>query len=108
MKYLLLIPLSAMLLLGCVARNTNPVTPRSFNSPGHAAMHTEADRQPVVPYNSNSRWHLRLGRDYAAQGRYELAREHLLMALVSNSDALMREMLTHELKSVDAMIQTLR
>jgi len=63
---------------------------------------------PVAPHNSNTLWNVQLGRDYAAQGRFELAREHLLMALASNSEPHMREMLNHELKSVDTMIKTQR
>ena len=85
MKYLL-IPLFTVLLLGCTVKNT----------------------APVAPHNSNSLWHLQLGRDYAAKGRYELAREHLLMAVASNSDPHMQGLLTHELKSVDTMIKTQR
>ena len=83
---ILLIPLFTVFLLGCGNKHT----------------------EPVAPFNSNSRWHLQLGRDFAAQGRYELAREHLLMALASNADPMLRGMLTHELKSVDAMIKTQR
>jgi hypothetical protein len=86
MKYCMLIPLFAVLLLGCSGKNT----------------------RPVAPYNSNCLWNLQLGRDYAAQGRYELAREHLLMAVAANSDPHLRGLLTHELKSVDTMIQTQR
>lgn len=85
---LLLIPLFAVLLLGCAGREQAP--------------------EPEPLHNSNSLWHLQVGRDYAGQGRYELAREQLLMALASNSDPYMRNMLSHELKSVDAMIQTQR
>jgi Tfp pilus assembly protein PilF len=86
MKYRMLIPLLAVFLIGCAAKNT----------------------EPVAPHNSSSLWNLQLGRDYAAQGRYELAKEHLLIALVSNSDPHMRGLLTHELKSIDAIIQTHR
>lgn len=86
MKYRMLLLLSAVLFLGCANRNNAP-----------APLH-----------NSNSAWNLQVGRDYAAQGRYELAKEHLLMALASNSDPGMRNLLTHELKSVDAMIKTQR
>jgi hypothetical protein len=86
MKYRMLIPLFAVLLLGCAGKNT----------------------QPVAPYNSTSRWNLPVGPHDAAQGRYELAREHLLMAAASNSDPHLQGALTHELKSVDTMIQTQR
>ena len=91
MKYLL-IPLFTVLLLGCASSGS------SFGK----------NTEPVAPHNSNSLWNLQLGRDYAAQGRYVLAREHLLMALASNSDPHMRGLLTHELRSVDAMIKTQR
>jgi len=88
LKYLL-IPLFAILLLGC-------------------GSGSKRNTEPVAPHNSNSLWNLQLGRDYAAQGRFELAREHLLMALASNSDPHMRGLLTHELKSVDTMLKTQR
>lgn len=64
--------------------------------------------EPVPPHNSNTKWNLQVGRDYAAQGRYELAKEHLLMALAANSDPMVRGMIVHELRSVDAMIITKR
>lgn len=86
MKYCLLLSLAAVLLFGCATKKSRP--------------------EPL--YNSNSLWHLQVGRDYAGQGRYELAKEHLLMAVASSSDPYMRNMLNHELKSVDAMIQTQR
>lgn len=84
--YYMLILMVSGLLLGCSGKNT----------------------EPVPLHNSNTEWHVQVGRDYAAQGRYELAREHLLMALASNSDPYMRGMIAHELKSVDTMIVTQR
>ena len=89
---ILLIPLCFLLLSGCASSGS------TFGK----------NMEPVAPHNSNSLWNLQLGRDYAAQGRFELAREHLLMALASNSDPHMRGLLTHELKSVDTMLKTQR
>lgn len=83
MKHRMCIPLFAALLLGCASG-------------------------PVPPHNSNALWHLQVGRDYAAQGRYELAKEHLLKALASNSDPNLRGRLAHELQSVDTMLETQR
>lgn len=62
----------------------------------------------VVPYDANCLLHLKLGREYVAQGRYELAREHYLMALASSNDSETRELASHELRSVDMMIKTQR
>ncbi len=90
MKQLSGIALLALLLLGCASKEPDPRT------------------KPAPLHNANTLWHLQVGRDYAGQGRYELAREHLLMALASNSDPHMRGRVQHELKSVDAMIHTER
>ena len=49
-----------------------------------------------------------LGRDYAVQGRHELAREHYLLALAASKDAETRNIVIRELKSVEMMIKTER
>lgn len=67
-----------------------------------------SERTVVVEHDPNSLWNLKLGRDYVAQGRYELAKEHYLMALASSSDAQTRDLVTHELHAVDLMIKTQR
>lgn len=66
------------------------------------------ERAAVTPYDANSLWNLQLGRNYASQGRYELAKEHLLMALAASNDAEIRNVVAHELKSVDTMLKTQR
>lgn len=66
------------------------------------------ERVTVTPYNSNFIWHMKTGRDYVAQGRYELGKEHYLMALASSDDGESREVASQELKAVDMMIQTQR
>lgn len=50
----------------------------------------------------------RVAREYAVSGRYELAREHYLLAYASAEDAAVRDMLARELEAVDLMIRTLR
>ena len=60
------------------------------------------------PYTPDSIANYRLGREYASAGRYELAREHYLLALAASSDRDMQEALVSELKSIDMMIKSLR
>lgn len=64
--------------------------------------------ETAQPYNSNCLWHLQVGRDYAGQGRLELAREHMLMAMGSNNDPGLRQLLSWELKSLETMIESKR
>ena len=72
------------------------------------APYFSSNRTAVVQHDSNSLWNMKLGREYAAAGRYELAKEHYLMALASCSDTETRTVVTHELHAVDLMIQTQR
>ncbi|MDR1125457.1 MAG: hypothetical protein LBM64_05265 [Deltaproteobacteria bacterium] len=60
------------------------------------------------PYTPDSLANYRLGREYAAAGRYELAREHYLLALAAANDRGMQDALVSELKSIDMMIKSLR
>lgn len=70
----------------------------------------EAEQTDVVaaPYNANALNNFYMGRQYVAQGRYELAREHYLIALASAREGDMRDSLVTELKVVDRLIKTLR
>ena len=65
------------------------------------------DRTVVTPHSPASLQNLLLARQYGAEGRYELAREHYLLAL-SASDDRNREGIAHELHATDMMIKTLR
>ena len=47
-------------------------------------------------------------RYFQAQGRYELAREHFLLALAAARTDAERDMLDQELRTVDLQIKTLR
>lgn len=51
-------------------------------------------------------WHR--GRDYQAQGRYELAREHYLLAIASARTADVHDALARELATVDRQLRSLR
>ena len=51
-------------------------------------------------------WHQ--GRTYQAQGRYELAREHYLLALAAARSDDVRDALAREVDVVDRQIKTLR
>ena len=66
------------------------------------------ERTVALPHDPNSLWNLKLGREYAAAGRFELAKEHYLMALASSDDTETRTIATHELHAVDMMIEAQR
>lgn len=88
---LILALLLACLLWGCGGTRPNEITEAA-----------------VTPYDANCLQNMRLGRDYIAQGRYELAREHYLIALAASKDAETRNVISRELNSVDMMIKTER
>ena len=62
----------------------------------------------VNEHTPDSLANYQLGRNYAAAGRYELAREHYLIALAAANTAAMQEALAQELGSIDMMIKSLR
>jgi hypothetical protein len=62
----------------------------------------------VVDSTPESIAHYALGRDYAASGRYELAREQYALALAAANNPEMQQSLVLELDSVDMMIKSLR
>lgn len=88
---LLVLVMSSLLLAGC-----------------GVTKHFSGERAVVTPYDTNCLWNLQQGRDYAAQGRYELAKEHLVMALAASNDPETRRIIAHELQSTDMMIQSQR
>jgi Tfp pilus assembly protein PilF len=68
----------------------------------------EETRIHAAPYHGHTLQNLYLGRSYMAQGRYELARERLLLALSSARDPQMRQLVTAEIEAVDRMIRSQR
>ncbi len=89
---LLSAPLPSM--LGCTKEPPpQPVPRQRFSAP---------------PYHQNTVQNFTLARIYMSRGRFELAREHLLLALASARDENMREQLAFELEAVEKMIATRR
>lgn len=63
----------------------------------------------LTDHSALSLYNYRMARAYSAQGRYELAKEHFLMAhAAAGDDALLRDMLAREIEAADMMIRTLR
>lgn len=86
-RYVLLLPVTALLLLaGCASKEEIAVTP-----PDAVCLRN-----------------LQAARDYAAQGRYELAKEHYLMALPGCNAGGTRATVVRELKAVDKIIEAQR
>lgn len=65
--------------------------------------------EPVgAPYHEHALYNLQLGREYMADGRYELAQERLLFALASARDESLKMRLTRELETCRRLIVTQR
>lgn len=98
-----LLPLVLALMLACLAgcapqKVGGFFTPKE-EGPRHAA---------VSQYSADSLDNYKIARDYSAQGRYELAREHYLLALAAANDPYLQDALAKELESVNMMIKSLR
>ncbi|SIN71941.1 hypothetical protein [Halodesulfovibrio marinisediminis] len=93
-----LILIAMVALSGCALKSKKPV-----------AVQRPAEYKVVAsPYSSNSMQNLYIGRQYVAQQRYELAREHFLLALASAEHENMREQLVSEITAVNRLLETLR
>ena len=63
----------------------------------------------LTTHNPVSIQNYRAARSYSAEGRYELAREHYLLAYAAaEDDPVLRTVLERELRAVDMMIKTMR
>ena len=62
----------------------------------------------AVPYTEVCLHNYELARYYAVAGRYELAKEHYLLALASAENPRLRGILASELDGVEKMIYTTR
>lgn len=62
----------------------------------------------TVPESDEALHNWQQGRTYQAQGRFELAREHYLLALAAARSDDTRDALAREVHVVDRQIQTLR
>ena len=61
-----------------------------------------------APYADESLANYKEGKRYLAEGRYELAKECLTLALASSRDPEMRYVIMQEIDSVNMMIETRR
>lgn len=80
----------------------------SARAPEQQAPPPEPTDVVAAPYDANALHNFYVGRQFVAQGRYELAREHYLLALASAREEAMRDTLVAELQNVDRLIKTLR
>ncbi|MEG2005092.1 MAG: hypothetical protein RR014_03555 [Bilophila sp.] len=62
----------------------------------------------VIPESGETITNWSLARDYQAQGRYELARQHFLLALASSRTTDSQTTLQREMDALDRMIQAMR
>ncbi len=62
----------------------------------------------VIPEAEETVYNWSQARDYQAQGRYELARQHYLLALAAARTAESQQTLQRELDSVDRMLEAMR
>ncbi len=71
-----------------------------------------AHAQSLTTYNSSvpreAAHDLKLAKKYAKERRYELARQHYLLALASSNTAELRDSIQRELQVIDLKIRTLR
>ncbi len=61
-----------------------------------------------IPIPEETKHHWELAMDYKYDGRYELARQHFLLALATCNSTELRDTLKRELQSVDLQIRTMR
>jgi tetratricopeptide (TPR) repeat protein len=59
-------------------------------------------------YDANAVYNYALGRRYQAEGRYELAREHLLQALAMSEDEELRNLVVRDIEAADKAIRSRR
>ena len=80
----------------------------AFVQPGHVrAAGTSAAFERIADTKATAH-HWKLARDYERQMRYELARQHYLLALASCRSEPTQTQLRRELESIDLQIRTMR
>lgn len=63
-----------------------------------------SSKEAVAPYHEEALYNFALAREYQAEGRYELARERLLLALAVARDETFKLRLAQEVEAVDRML----
>ncbi|MDL2306525.1 hypothetical protein LJC48_00655 [Desulfovibrio sp. OttesenSCG-928-C06] len=104
---LLLALLALPVLSGCSLFSTSSESTES-SSLFFFGKSSDGGNVNVSEYTPDSLLNYQLGRNYAASGRYELAREHYLIALAAANTQELQEALSQELRGIDLMIKSLR
>jgi hypothetical protein len=80
----------------------------AFTQPGHARASEASRAFDRLSDTEATKHNWKLARDYERQMRYELARQHYLLALASCRSEPTQTQLRRELESVDLQIRTMR
>ena len=80
----------------------------AFAQPGHAQASDASRAFDRLADTKATTHNWKLARDYERQMRYELARQHYLLALASCRSEPTQTQLRRELESVDLQIRTMR
>jgi hypothetical protein len=80
----------------------------AFAQPGHASAAGANAAFDRIADTKATTHNWKLARDYERQMRYELARQHYLLALASCRSESTQTQLRRELESVDLQIRTMR
>jgi len=80
----------------------------AFAQPGHAQAADASRSFDRLEGTEATKSHWKLARDYERQMRYELARQHYLLALASCRSEPAQTQLRRELESIDLQIRTMR
>jgi len=90
----------ALTIVLCLAPLVAACSKKEYKQPGYGIA--------TVPYHEATLQNIMISRQYMAQGRYELAKERLLLAMAASRDGAMRARLAEEIATVDMMIKTVR
>jgi hypothetical protein len=80
----------------------------AFAQPGHAQAASAIQAFDSLKDTEATTYNWKLARDYERQMRYELARQHYLLALAACRTESTQMQLRRELESVDLQIRTMR
>jgi hypothetical protein len=104
MRTILICLTLALLLEACAAGRPAP-EPVAEPDPGPPVPEAEV---VAAPYHGQALYNYAVARSYMAEGRYVLAREHLLLALSSTVRDDLRRRVARDLEAVDQSIKSQR
>ncbi len=73
-----------------------------------AVCSASANDTTEKPMDADTARNLSFAKKYRLEGRYELARQHYLLALATTNTTNMRDIIQHELETIELQIRTLR